>query len=39
MINEVDIDGDGKVDYDEFVTCLRAERRLSFSSENENKTN
>ena len=30
MINEVDIDGDGRIDYDEFVASLKAERQNSF---------
>ena len=29
MIEEVDIDGDGKVDYEEFVASLKAERHMS----------
>lgn len=27
MIEEVDIDGDGRIDYDEFVASLKAEKR------------
>ncbi len=27
MIEEVDIDGDGRIDYDEFVASLKAERK------------
>ena len=32
MINEVDIDGDGRIDYDEFVASLKAERSFSLDS-------
>ncbi len=27
MIDEVDIDGDGRIDYEEFVASLKAERK------------
>ena len=27
MIEEVDIDGDGRIDFDEFVASLKAERK------------
>ena len=32
MINEVDIDGDGRIDYDEFVASLKAERKIHRNS-------
>jgi calmodulin len=35
MINEVDIDGDGRIDYDEFVASLKAERESSCITINE----
>ena len=36
MIEEVDIDGDGRIDYDEFVASLKAEKQtLTRRSESE----
>ena len=35
MINDVDIDGDGRIDYDEFVASLKAERQNAFVSASE----
>jgi Ca2+-binding EF-hand superfamily protein len=31
MIDEVDIDGDGRIDYEEFVESLKAERKQNSS--------
>lgn len=35
MINEVDINGDGRIDYDEFVASLKAERENAVVSASE----
>lgn len=38
MIEEVDIDGDGRIDYDEFVASLKAEKNQTRKSESDSPT-